>query len=275
MAVVLHHSKASAAGKLVLLGIANHQSDGGAWPALATLAKYANVSERRVRQVLRELEEAGELETRLQWGGDGQYKTNLYWVRVACPANCDGTTAHRSQGGNNQHQGGNNQQSGGKYSAIRGEASFPQTIKEPLENHIPSNSKHFEEFWEVYPRRVGRQDSMRAFNSLAPQERIRALAGAKRLAADPNLPEKQFVPHPATWLRREGWSDEPYPPRPRTQEELLEEARRKDRAGKDREKMARAHEKDWAYEPPPQCEHNKPIHKCRICTKRLAEEGEK
>jgi predicted transcriptional regulator len=37
--------------------------------------------------------------------------------------------------------------------------------------------------------------------------------GVRRLAADPNLPEKQFIPHPATWLRRCGWLDEPYPER--------------------------------------------------------------
>ena len=39
------------------------------------------------------------------------------------------------------------------------------------------------------------------------------ILGAKRYAADPNLPDRQFVPHPATWLNRGSWDDEPLPPR--------------------------------------------------------------
>jgi len=42
---VLYHSKAEGARKLVLIGIANHEGDQGSYPAVATLAKYANCSE--------------------------------------------------------------------------------------------------------------------------------------------------------------------------------------------------------------------------------------
>jgi len=269
MAIVLHHSRATPAGKLVLLGIANHQSDSGAWPALATLAKYANVSERRVRQVLRELEETGELETRFQAAGDGQYKTNMYWVRVSCPPDCDGSTAHR--------QGGNNLQSGGKFSASRGEARFPQTIREPLDNHISSKEldELFERFWESYPRKVARQEALRVFRQLSKSAAGYARVGAEKLADDPNLPEKRFIPHPATWLRREGWLDEPYPPRPKTEDELREEARLRNELEREESRRRRALERaEEKYEPPPKCEHGKSIMQCRICIKRLAEGSE-
>jgi hypothetical protein len=39
------------------------------------------------------------------------------------------------------------------------------------------------------------------------------VAAAHRIANDPNLPEPQFIPHPATWLDRAGWEDAPYPDR--------------------------------------------------------------
>ena len=39
------------------------------------------------------------------------------------------------------------------------------------------------------------------------------LLGAHQYAADPNLPEMQFIPHPATWLRGERWADGPLAPR--------------------------------------------------------------
>jgi len=265
MTAVLHHSNASPAGKLVLLGIANHQSDGGAWPSLATLAKYANVTERRVRQLLRELEASGELKTNLQGAGNGHYKTNLYWVQVACPKECDGSTAHKLEGGNNL-------QRGGKYSARRGEAGFPRTVREPLVNQIPSTKEFFNRFWDLYPRRVGRQDALKAFTNLSQANRDEAILGAERMSKDRNLPEKRFIPYPATWLRREGWLDEPYPDRPRTQEELREEARKRDEQERARSKAMReqmlAEEK---YEPPPDCVHGKPIHRCKICIRNLSE----
>jgi DNA-binding transcriptional regulator YhcF (GntR family) len=62
MAIALHHSRSSGTTKLVLLGIANHDGDGGAWPSLATLATYAGgVSERTVSRAIGELVELGEV----------------------------------------------------------------------------------------------------------------------------------------------------------------------------------------------------------------------
>ena len=61
MVLALYHSKASATDKVVLLGIANHHGDGGAWPSLETLARYANVSERQVSRSIKVLEDLGEL----------------------------------------------------------------------------------------------------------------------------------------------------------------------------------------------------------------------
>ena len=72
----------------------------------------------------------------------------------------------------------------------------------------------FEHFWNVYPRKVGKSRAHKVFTkeskSTDPAEII---AGAQRLADDPNLPDKTFIPHPATWLSRAGWLDEPYPQR--------------------------------------------------------------
>ena len=99
LAIVLNHSKAVGTDKVVLLGIANHDGDGGAWPSIATLAKYANVDARTVQRSLRRLEEMGEVAVHLGAGGrattpQGQ-RTNRYEVRVICPSSCDRSTNHR------------------------------------------------------------------------------------------------------------------------------------------------------------------------------------
>ncbi len=99
LAVVLHHSKAKGTHKLVLLGIANHMGDGGAWPSVATLARYANVTERSVQRSIQWLQDHGEISVSLQDGGGRDQpdhaRPNRYHVHVSCPAWCDRSTNHR------------------------------------------------------------------------------------------------------------------------------------------------------------------------------------
>ena len=99
MAIVLHHSRAKGADKLVLLGIANHAGDGGAWPSIATLARYANATERTVQRAIRTLASMGELHVERQAGGTAHLKDwqrpNRYDVTLACPPGCDRSVSHR------------------------------------------------------------------------------------------------------------------------------------------------------------------------------------
>jgi len=77
-----------------------------------------------------------------------------------------------------------------------------------------ATARRFDEFWNAYPRKVGKDKARTKYAAAvkrATEDEI--IAGAHRLAADPNLPEKQFVPYPSTWLERGGWEDEPLPPR--------------------------------------------------------------
>lgn len=99
LAAVLHHSKSAGTRKLVLLGIANHQGDGGAWPSVEKLSKYANVSERNVQKAIAWLVSKGELRVELQQGGNpgtpDHARPNRYEVLVECPPWCDRTPHHR------------------------------------------------------------------------------------------------------------------------------------------------------------------------------------
>ena len=99
MTIVLNHSRATGTAKMVLIGIANHDGDGGAWPALATLARYAGINERNTRKAIRSLEALGELTTELQAGGTREtanaLRTNRYRIRLVCPVDCDRTAQHR------------------------------------------------------------------------------------------------------------------------------------------------------------------------------------
>ena len=96
-----------------------------------------------------------------------------------------------------------------------GTPNSPRTPRTPTTPRSP-RSPGFEDFYAAYPRKVGRTAAEKAFEKAldsAPSEVI--IEAARKLASDPNLPEKQFIPHPATWLNRGGWDDEPLPPRGR------------------------------------------------------------
>jgi hypothetical protein len=101
VATVLNHSKARGRAKLVLIGIANHLGDQGAWPSISTLARYANASERSVKRDIQELMNLGELQVDLQSAPmNSQYKTNLYWITID-----SGVTAQVSRGDNSGKSG--------------------------------------------------------------------------------------------------------------------------------------------------------------------------
>jgi hypothetical protein len=159
--VVLHHSQSEGTAKLVLWGIANHHSDQGAWPSIATLAKYANIKERRVQQIIRELAASGEIAIEEQGGyGQHQYKTNRYLILLTCPADCDGTLQHRTgvqsvtvRGAIHDTQGCNLESSGVQPTAPEPNKNLKKNLMltsyrlpedwQPRENDILTMKEHF------------------------------------------------------------------------------------------------------------------------------------
>jgi len=113
----------------------------------------------------------------------------------------------------------------------------------------------FFEFWTLYPRRIARAKAKEALQKVltgytsvgikhepvAPEVII---DGVTRLASDPNLPPKEFVPYPASWLFASGWLNEPYPVRTKTKEEREAEAAEADRLRRERDKIRREQEQE-------------------------------
>ena len=88
-----------------------------------------------------------------------------------------------------------------------------KTLAQPAVERQPAPSR-FDEFWETYPRKVGKAKAHTKYATAAKRTSEQTIIdGATRLANDPNLPEPKFIPHPTTWLERGGWEDEPMPPR--------------------------------------------------------------
>lgn len=68
--------------------------------------------------------------------------------------------------------------------------------------------EEFDTFWNIYPRKVGKQAAYvkyRAARKKADPATI--LGGLNAQLADMNSREKQYIPHAATWLHQERWAD--------------------------------------------------------------------
>lgn len=72
----------------------------------------------------------------------------------------------------------------------------------------------FDQFWEWYPRKVGKEAARKAWDKARTKtDQQHIIDGIERYRLDPNLPGKEFIPHPATWLNDGRWDDEPLPER--------------------------------------------------------------
>ena len=137
MQAVWEHSKADGRARLVLLAIADHQGEIGAWPSIATIAKMVNSSERSVQRDIQYLQNIGELSVEVQNAPTrNQYKSNLYWVtlpgtsRVTLPVTSGVTES--TPGVTELHSGVTDSASGVTAGGV-------QTLKEPLLKPLPKS----------------------------------------------------------------------------------------------------------------------------------------
>ena len=78
-------------------------------------------------------------------------------------------------------------------------------------SHSPETT--FTRFWSVYPKRVKKQDALKAWIALDPDdaliavilEALRWQCQQEQWTKDPHF---SFVPHAPTWIRGRRWEDE-------------------------------------------------------------------
>ena len=72
-----------------------------------------------------------------------------------------------------------------------------------------AGSAEFEKFWNVYPRKVGKGQAMKAWSKATVKASpVLIIASVEAWRGSKDFPAPEFVPHPATWLNAERWTDE-------------------------------------------------------------------
>jgi len=93
----------------------------------------------------------------------------------------------------------------------RNEQSEREVAKEINKNGNGRIGKAFEEFWSLYPRKVGKACAFRSFKIHKCSEVMETIKKAisEQLVSDQWQKDGgQFIPHPTTWLNQERWLDE-------------------------------------------------------------------
>ncbi len=184
-------------------------SDGRAWPGRPKLAQRLRCGVSSLDRALAELVDSGLVLVEPQYRGDGSRTSNSYWLWPATPP--VGVPLPTGEGAPlppvgvplpTQRAAVGNESQGNQPQL----ESTPRAPADPMAG--------FEDFWQVYPRRVAKGQARTAWPAAVKAAGGVAVVvqGARRFALDPNRVD-EFTPHPTTWLRAERWDDPPLPPR--------------------------------------------------------------
>ena len=191
---------------MVLLVIADHASDDGteAWPSQLTIATKASISVRTVQRAINNLEKNKYLWMEKRAGGSKtcreDRRPNRYTINIK-RLRGDIVSGQETRGDTNDTNGATMATDTGRHSRHMNHPVNPS--KEPS-----MIDKHFDQFWEFYPRKVARKTARVAYEKAVATTSHLVINGAAKLFADSPLRDPKFTPHPTTWLNQERWADD-------------------------------------------------------------------
>lgn len=212
---VLEHSQSAGAERNVLIAIANHvdRDTGEGWVYIEQVCREASCSIKTYRRAVQRAERNGELQRDVKAGNApraaGNHKPNLFRLpHYQTLPRCHPPKAETLPNGNGLDPP--------KMTPPRPARPSQDGRPEPLVTTEPSlgavtfRAPRFDEFYDAYPRHVGRRAAEKAWNSARKRaDPAVIVAAAAAFAAMRNGHDPQYTPYPATWLNRDQWLDPP------------------------------------------------------------------
>ena len=198
MNAVWRESKSKGRARLVLLSIADHQGELGAWPSIETLAKMVNSSPRSVQRDIQDLIELGELVVEFRSAPTyGPYKANRYFVQL--PGVTDGVSEVTKTASEVTDSDSGVTESASEVTAV-GVLTLNRTLKETLTKEVDES---FETFWNLYPKKVAKADALKAWKQVLKKKTADEMIGLTKAYSESKLPDMTYIPYPASWLNKE------------------------------------------------------------------------
>jgi hypothetical protein len=197
MNAVWRESKSKGRARLVLLSIADHQGELGAWPSIETLAKMVNSSPRSVQRDIQDLIELGELVVEFRSAPTyGPYKANRYFVNL--PGVTDGVSEVTKTASEVTDLDSEVTESASEVTA-GGVLTLNRTLKETLTKQADES---FETFWNLYPKKVAKADALKAWKQVLKKKTADEMIGITKAYSESKLPDMTYIPYPASWLNK-------------------------------------------------------------------------
>lgn len=184
----------------VLASHADRHEDQGWKMSRQQIADESGLGLKTVARALSELQALGLIEIRHNYTPDGDLGWSTYWVKV----------------GTNVSPGTPQDDPVSHYPS-----TYPTTDpticssvdeRPSLELVVqqPEPVDRFDEWWTMYPRKVAKADARKAWAKMKPAERDEAIGTVGQHARLWTAEGRgtSTIPYPATWLRRESWTDE-------------------------------------------------------------------
>lgn len=112
-------------------------------------------------------------------------------------------------------QGNSNNGIGAVDSPKRGNVECPKQGNDINEEDCPKKNDNiytslFDEFWRLYPRRVGKTDAFKVWKKLNPDDTLLStmIIAINKQKQTEQWQNEKFIPYPATWLSGRRWEDE-------------------------------------------------------------------
>jgi DNA-binding transcriptional MocR family regulator len=183
------------AAKIVLYWLADHhnESTGACFPSLKTLATECEMGKSTLIRHLDDLEKAGLIQRHERTRENGSQTSTAYTLHMIPVPKCASPCPKMEQ------------------------APVPKRDTHNLgiynlgnEQDISCANGGFAEFWERYPRRIGKAAARKAYaKALKAGTHDDIMFGLSQQMPSLASREQQYIPHPSTWLTQERWNDEP------------------------------------------------------------------
>lgn len=157
------------------------------------------------------------LDAHLRWEGFSEAMASVGWLEadefgLVLPR----FDTHNGQSAKRRAQDSDRKREVRKMSASEADKTRTREEKRREEVIPPKSPKgveaRFEQFWQAYPKKVGKDAALRAFAKRKPDDQLVALMVAaieRQKRSDAWLKDGgQFIPNPASWLNQGRWMDE-------------------------------------------------------------------
>ena len=188
---LLESDVSAAAIRLYLVLRMHGNASGVSFPGRKRLAEVTRLGIKTIDRAKSELLEAGAMCWTRRHGENGDWTSNLYHVHWESSLACtvfDATSGQKGITGRVKND----------------PLTYTQINLDPPKEYID----RFEEFWNVYPKKVARKKAHEAWKRVTRKHNRQMLIEAAQAYRDDPNRDPEFTLNPTTWLNQERWEDE-------------------------------------------------------------------